>query len=376
MTSVAIVGAGFGGIGTAVSLRRAGVEDVVVLERGERVGGVWNQNTYPGAACDVPSHLYSYSFARNPRWGRRFATQPEIQRYVEDVARRHQVLNRVRLGTDVESASWDEDSARWRLETSGGAVEADLLVCACGQLTRPAVPRLEGLDRFAGPVFHSAQWRHDVDLRGLRVGVLGTGASAIQFVPAIQPMVGSMTVVQRTPPWILPKPDRAYRPFDTALFERVGLAQLAGRFGWWALMEAGIAGFVGFDAAMRPLAAASRSHLRRQVRDPDLRARLTPAYKMGCKRVLLSSDWYPALAAPNVEVVTDGVSHVTETGLVLDDGRSVELDALIFGTGFRTCEFVAPMRIGGRDGVRSTRPGMASPTPGTNLRCPGFRTSS
>ena len=171
-----------------------------MLERGERVGGVWNQNTYPGAACDVPSHLYSYSFARNPRWGRRFAAQPEIQRYVERVARDHGVFDRVRLGTDVTSAAWDPDSARWRLETNGGPVEANVLVCACGQLTRPAIPRLEGLERFAGPAFHSSQWRHDVDLRGLRVGVLGSGASAIQFVPAIQPLVRSMTVVQRTPP--------------------------------------------------------------------------------------------------------------------------------------------------------------------------------
>jgi len=348
--SVAIVGAGFGGIGTAAALRRAGIDDVVVLERGERVGGVWNQNTYPGAACDVPSHLYSYSFARNPRWGRRFATQPEIQRYVEHVARDHGVFDRVRLGTDVTSATWDPDSARWQLETDGGAVEANVLVCACGQLTRPAIPRLEGLERFAGPAFHSSRWRHDVDLRGLRVGVLGSGASAIQFVPAIQPLVRSMTLVQRTPPWILPKPDRAYRPFDTALFERFPAAQLAGRLGFWAFLEAGIAGFIGHDAAMRPLAAISRAHLRRQVSDPELRRKLTPTYRMGCKRVLLSSDWYPALGAPNVEVVTGGVTEVTETGVVLGDGRAIELDALIFGTGFRTREFVAPMRIAGRDG--------------------------
>ena len=176
----------------------------------------------------MPSHLYSYSFARNPGWGRRFALQPEIQRYVEDVAREHGVLDRVRLNTDVASASWDSDAARWRLETDGGPVEADVLVCACGQLTRPAVPDLPGLERFAGPAFHSSQWRHDVDLRGLRVGAMGSGASAIQFVPAIQPLVKSLTVLQRTPPWILPKPDRAYRPFDTKLFERLPLAQLAG----------------------------------------------------------------------------------------------------------------------------------------------------
>ena len=227
-------------------------------------------------------------------------------------------------------------------------MQADVLVCACGQLTRPAVPDLPGLDRFAGPAFHSSQWRHDVDLRGLRVGAMGSGASAIQFVPAIQPLVKSLTVLQRTPPWILPKPDRAYRAFDTKLFERVPVAQLAGRFGFWAFLEAGIAGFIGHDHAMRPLAAISRAHLRRQVRDPELRRKLTPTYRMGCKRVLLSSDWYPALTQPNVEVVTGGVKEVTETGIVLGDGRAVELDVLIFGTGFRTREFVAPMRISGR----------------------------
>jgi cation diffusion facilitator CzcD-associated flavoprotein CzcO len=350
VTSVAIVGAGFGGVGTAISLRRAGVDDVVLLERGARVGGVWNQNTYPGAACDVPSHLYSYSFARNPRWGRRFAMQEEIQRYVEDVARREEVFDRVRLDTDVTSATWEADSARWRLETSGGRVDADVLVCACGQLTRPAVPALPGLAQFAGPAFHSSQWRHDVDLRGLRVGAMGSGASAIQFVPAIQPLVESLTVLQRTPPWILPKPDRAYRAFDTKLFERLPAAQLAGRFGFWAFLEAGIAGFIGHDHAMRPLAAISRAHLRRQVRDPELRAKLTPTYRMGCKRVLLSSDWYPALTQPNVEVITDGIAQVTETGVVLRDGHAIELDVLIFGTGFRTREFVAPMRIAGRGG--------------------------
>ncbi len=370
--SVAIVGAGFGGIGTAVSLRRAGVEDIVVLERGERVGGVWNHNTYPGAACDVPSHLYSYSFERNPRWGRRFAIQPEIQRYVEDVARRHGVLDRVRLGADVRSATWDADSARWRLETASGPVEASVLVCACGQLTRPAIPHVEGIERFAGPAFHSSQWRHDVDLRGLRVGVLGSGASAIQFVPEIQPMVQSMTLFQRTPPWILPKPDRPYRPSATALFERFPAAQLAGRLGWWTFLEAGIAGFIGHDAALRPLAAISRAHLRRQVRDPELRRRLTPTYRIGCKRVLISNDWYPALAAPNVEVVTDGIAKATETGLVLRDGREIELDAIVFGTGFRTREFVAPMRIAGREGLALDDVWSEVPHAWHGLTVPGF----
>ena len=313
MTSVAIVGAGFGGIGTAISLRRAGFEDITVLERGERVGGVWNQNTYPGAACDVPSHLYSYSFARNPRWGRRFALQPEIQRYVEDVARRPRRAATAsasaptsprRLGRGRPPAGAFETSRR-----RGRGRRARVRL-------RPADPRrrsrdLPGLERFAGPAFHSSHWRHDVDLRGLRVGVIGSGASAIQFVPAIQPLVGSLTVVQRTPPWILPKPDRAYRPFDTALFERLPLAQLAGRFGFWAFLEAGIAGFIGHERAMRPLAAIARAHLRRQVRDPELRRQAHPDLQDGMQaraaQQRLVSRRSPQ---PNVEVVTEGVSEV------------------------------------------------------------------
>jgi len=346
---VAVVGAGFGGIGTAAHLRRAGVRDITVLERGERVGGVWNHNTYPGAACDVPSHLYSFSFARNPAWGRRFAEQPEIQRYVEDTARREGVLDSVRLNTEVHSAAWDGDAAVWRIETDGGTVEAEVMVAACGQLSRPAIPELNGLEDFAGPAFHSADWRHDVDLSGKRVGVIGTGASAIQFVPAIQPHVASLTVIQRSPPWILPKLDRAYLPRHRSLFERVPAVQLAGRFGWWAMLEAAIAGFVGHERAMRPAAAAARWHLRRQVPDAVLREKLTPHYRMGCKRILLSSDWYPALSSPGVEVVTSGVARVTPDGIELDDGTTRELDVLIFGTGFKARTFVAPMDIRGRD---------------------------
>ena len=238
---------GFGGIGTAAHLRRAGVRDITVLERGERVGGVWNHNTYPGAACDVPEPPLLLLVRRNPAWGRRFAEQPEIQRYVEDTARREGVLDSVRLNTEVHSAAWDGDAALWRIETDGGTVEAEVMVAACGQLSRPAIPELNGLEDFAGPAFHSADWRHDVDLSGKRVGVIGTGASAIQFVPAIQPRVGSLTVIQRSPPWILPKLDRAYLPRHRSLFERLPAAQLAGRFGWWAMLEAAIAGFVGHE---------------------------------------------------------------------------------------------------------------------------------
>lgn len=370
--SAIVVGAGFGGIGAAIHLRRAGVVDVTVLERGSRVGGVWHHNTYPGAACDVPSHLYSYSFAPNSDWGRRFATQPDIQRYVERTAREQGVIDDVRLETDATDADWDENAKQWRVETSRGPLTADLLVCACGQLTRPQIPALPGLDRFAGPAFHSSDWQHDLDLNGLRVGVIGTGASAIQLVPAIQPMVGELVVVQRSAPWILPKMDKSYRPSANRIFARVPATQLAGRFGWWAFLEAGCFGFVGHDWVLAPLAAAARAQLRRQVRDPELRAKLTPDYRMGCKRILLSSEWYPTLSRSNVSVRTDPVVNVTETGLEFADGSSAELDVLIFGTGFKTREFVAPLELTGRGGATLSDAWSDVPHAWHGLSVPGF----
>lgn len=370
--SALIVGAGFGGIGAAIQLRRAGVRDITILERGDRVGGVWHHNTYPGAACDVPSHLYSYSFAPNPEWGRRFATQPDIQSYVERTAREYGVFDSVRLGVEASAAEWMEGDDLWRVETDGGSFEVDLLVCACGQLTRPQIPAVVGLERFAGPAFHSSEWRHDLDLSGLRVGVLGTGASAIQLVPAIQPLVSELTVVQRSAPWILPKLDKPYSATAHRVFRRFPAAQRAGRFGWWAALEAGIAGFVGHEWVLAPLAAGSRAQLRRQVPDPELRERLTPDYRMGCKRILLSSDWYPALGAPNATVRTDPVSEVTETGLSFAGGDDVDLDVLIFGTGFRTKEFVAPMEVAGRGGRTLAEAWADIPNAWHGLVVPGF----
>ena len=371
-TSAIIVGAGFGGIGAAIHLKRAGVTDVTVIERGERVGGVWHHNTYPGAACDVPSHLYSYSFAPNPDWRRRFATQPDIQGYVERIARDEDVLDDVRLETEATAATWDPERARWDVETDRGSLSAEILVCACGQLTRPSIPSIPGLETFSGPAFHSSRWRHDVDLRGKRVGVLGTGASAIQLVPAIQPLVSELTVVQRSAPWILPKPDLGYRPGARRIFDRIPATQLAGRFGWWAFMEAGCAGFVGHHWVLAPLAAASKAQLRKQVRDPKLRAQLTPNYEMGCKRILLSSEWYPALTKDNVSVRTDPLASVNETGLEFADGSSVELDVIVFGTGFKTREFVAPMELTGRDGRTLSDAWSDIPSAWHGLAVPGF----
>ncbi len=370
--SALVVGAGFGGVAAAIALRREGVRDITILERGDAVGGVWHHNTYPGAACDVPSHLYSYSFAPNPGWGRRFAEQPEIQHYVQDTARRFGVLDDVRLGVEAHQATWDSASAEWELQSSEGAMRADMLIAACGQLTRPAAAHIEQMDEFVGPAFHSSCWRHELDLGGLRVGVVGTGASAIQLIPAIAGRVGSLTVFQRTPPWVLPKLDRAYGPLAHSAFQRMPALQRAGRLGWWTFLEAAIAGFVGREQLLAPLAAAARAHLRLQVRDPLLRARLTPDYSIGCKRILLSSDWYPALSRPNVEVVSQPIARAFEQGLELADGSTRELDVIIFGTGFQAREFVAPMEVTGRGGVTLEQTWEGMPNAWHGLSVPGF----
>lgn len=370
--SAVVVGAGLGGIAAAIALRRAGIGELAVLERGEGVGGVWQQNTYPGAACDVPSHLYSYSFAPNAAWGRRFAEQPEIRRYLQDTAQRFGVLRDVRCNVQAESARWLEDHATWEVSTSEGTVRADILVAACGQLTRPAVPALPGIEHFGGPVFHSSRWRHDLDLRGARVGVVGTGASAIQFVPAIQPLVGSLTIAQRTAPWILPKPDRAYRSIAHSAFAHMPALQRAGRLGWWTFMEAAIPGFVGHPQVLAPIRAASLAHLRRQVPDQALRGRVTPDYQIGCKRILLSSDWYPALMKPNVELLTTPIARVSTGTLEFEDGQRRELDALVFGTGFDAHDFVAPMKVTGRDGLGLEEFWDGLPNAWHGLSVPGF----
>ncbi len=349
--TAAVIGGGFGGIGTAIKLRERGVDDLLLFERGERIGGVWQHNTYPGIACDVPSHLYSYSFAPNPGWRRRYSPGPQIRQYLEDCARRYGVDDVVRTGVDVTDASWDEARAVWRLTTSSGEHEARVLVAACGQLTAPSIPQVEGLERFAGPVFHSARWRGDLDLRGLRVAVVGTGASAIQFVPAIAPLVRQLHVFQRSAPWILPKNDREYADWENRLFERLPARQLAGRFANWAAFEAVVPGFTDQRWMLRPLAAANAALLRRQVPDPGLRERLRPTDDVGCKRMLVSNEWYPTFMRPNVELVTDGVERVTPTSIIGTDGVEREVDVIIFGTGFNANGFVAPMQVTGRDGA-------------------------
>src|SRR3954451_10510315 len=308
MTSVAVVGGGFGGVGAAVMLRRAGYHDVAVFERCERVGGVWHHNTYPGAACDIPSHLYEFSFEPNPRWSRRYAPQAEIQAYLEDVARRHGVFDRIRTGVEVTRAEWDEDAGCWRLETSAGPHEADILITACGQLSVPSVPPLPGLESFEGPAFHTARWRHDVGLTGKRGAVSGTGCSATRVVPAIQSQVQSVAVYQRSPGWTIPKMDYAYSERAQRLFERFPILQRLDRAAVFWFMELGAAAMTNRRWLLAPFRALAKWNITRAIKDPELLAKVTPADEVGCKRIMLTDEWYPTLLKPNVELLTDRIA--------------------------------------------------------------------
>ena len=330
---VLVIGAGVSGIGAAIRLRQAGVTDFAVLEKAAELGGTWRDNTYPGCACDVPSALYSYSFAPNPEWTRAFAGQAEIRSYLHGVAARFGVVPHLRLGVEVLRAQWDAGAQRWRLDTSDGAYEARIVVAGTGPWHEPLLPDIPGSPEFGGAMFHSSRWNHDVDLRGRRVAVVGTGASAVQFVPAIQPLVSELHLFQRTAQWVLPKPDHYVPRAERWLMRRVPAAQRALRSAEYAGMEALGLGF-RHPRLMRQVERVGRLHLRRTVRDPQLRAALTPDYTLGCKRLLMSNDYYPALTRPNV-TVHPALREIRGSTAVGADGTEAEVDAIILGTGFR-----------------------------------------
>jgi cation diffusion facilitator CzcD-associated flavoprotein CzcO len=370
--SVAIVGSGFSGIGLAINLRRAGVEDFAVLERGDGVGGTWHYNTYPGCACDVPSHLYSFSFAPNPDWSRTYSRQPEIRSYLERVVDQFGVRAKIRLNTEVRAASWEEEAKRWRLDTSSGSITAKVLISGTGPLVEPKIPDFPGLKTFRGPVMHSARWDHSIDLREKRVASIGTGASAIQYVPQVAPDVEQLYVFQRTPPWIMPHSGRPVKPLEKRLYKRFPALQRAVRGGTYAGRELLVLGFVKQPRGMKLLEKIAGRHRARGLSDPELIEATTPHYTVGCKRILPSNDWYPALARDNVELVTSGVREVRERSVVTEDGRELEVDALLFGTGFHVLDMPVGRLVHGRDGRALADVWDGSPRAHLGSTVPGF----
>jgi cation diffusion facilitator CzcD-associated flavoprotein CzcO len=368
---MAIAGAGFSGLGMAMALKADGHDDFVVLERADDLGGTWRDNSYPGCACDIPSVLYSFTDEQNPGWTRAFARQPEIWSYMQDVARRHELDSHFRYDHEVTAAEWDEDRQLWAIETTGGDLTAEILISATGALADPTIPPVKGLENFRGRVFHSARWDHDHDLRGRQVAVVGTGASAIQFVPEIQPEVAGLRVFQRTPPWVLPRENPSVPEGWRARFGRhprlLGLVRQA----VFSLLESFHFGF-RHPAVMRLAERRARRHIASQVPDPTLRENLTPDYRLGCKRVLGSNTWYPALCAENVEVVTSAIDEVTERGIVDAGGYEHAVDTIIFGTGFQVTDPPISHRIRGRSGETLAETWQGSPQAHLGLAVNGF----
>ncbi|GGV86113.1 Baeyer-Villiger monooxygenase [Streptomyces griseoloalbus] len=347
---VAVVGSGFAGLGAAVRLRREGITDFVVLERAGSVGGTWRDNSYPGCACDVPSHLYSFSFAPNPDWPRSFSGQEHIRAYLEHVTDVFELRPHIRFDSEVKRMVWDGERLRWEIETSSGRLSADVVVSATGPLSEPKLPDVPGLDTFPGKVFHSARWDHDYELRGKRVAMVGTGASAIQIVPSIQPLVSRLTLFQRTPAWVLPRVDRAISGAERALHRALPFTSRLRRGLLWGVRELQVQAFTKHPGELGFVEQLAKRNMGRAVKDPALRAKLTPDYRIGCKRILLSSTYYPALAQPNVEVVASGLSEVRGSTVVGADGTEAEVDAIVFGTGFHVTDMPIAERVVGAEG--------------------------
>jgi cation diffusion facilitator CzcD-associated flavoprotein CzcO len=347
---IAIVGAGFGGLGMAIRLRQEGIEDFVVIDRDDDVGGTWWANSYPGCQCDIPSNLYSFSFAPNPDWDRAYPMRDQIHEYLRDCAERFGVMPQIRLGCELIDARWVADRQHWELETSTGPLVARVLISAPGLLSEPSTPALPGLESFRGNAFHTANWDHSDDLTGKRVALIGSGASGVQVVPEIQPTVGKLHLFQRTPPWVIPHTDHAVARGMRELYRRVPFLQTLSRASVYAMRETMAVGITRDRRWLKWMELNARLHLRRQVADPELRERLTPDYEIFCKRIILSDRWYPALQAPNVELVSSGISEVGEHSIVDGDGVEREIDTLILATGFKPAELPIAERIRGREG--------------------------
>ncbi len=339
---IAIVGAGFSGLGAAIRLAQHGFADYLVLDRGADFGGTWRDNTYPGAACDVPSHLYSYSFALNPGWTRSYSHQDEIHRYINDVAAEHHIADKTWFHTEVTRSDWDEDTQTWNLhiERDGDVdrVRARILIGAVGPLCEPNLPEIEGIDSFDGTLVHSARWDHDYDFTGKRVAVIGTGASAIQIVPRLAEVAGQLEVYQRTAPWIVPRTERPYLPSENWAFRTIPGLQKLIRGSIYTANESIAAGMTYAPKALKPVEALCRANIFKGIRDPELRAKVTPTFAVGCKRILKSNEWYPTLDRDDVELVTDGIARITADAIVTDDGTEHPVDAIVVATGFHVTD--------------------------------------
>ncbi len=378
-TQIAIIGTGFSGLGMAIKLKEAGYNDFVILEQSDDIGGTWHQNHYPGCACDVQSALYSFSFEQNPNWSRMYAQQHEIKAYLKHCAEKYGLMKHIRLNTHVAGARFDENRQRWTLETSDApalwaymqdkgmkpgdrldrtdkslpefsTLKADILVSGMGGLSTPAYPEIKGIESFTGKRFHSQDWDHDYDLRGKRVAVIGTGASAIQFVPEVAKQAARVDLYQRTPPWIMPKPDRAIRPLEKRLFRVFPQTLNAFRQSIYWSLEARVLGFVGNPRILKLGELQARRHIRSQISDKALRRKVTPDFHFGCKRVLISNNYYPALAQDHVDVVTEGIREVQGNTVIDGQGNERQVDCIIYGTGFRAQDPIPAGMIFGRNG--------------------------
>ena len=360
MPRIVIIGGGFSGIGMAIRLRAEGIDDFVVLERAASHGGTWRDNSYPGCACDVQSVLYSFSFAPNPDWTRTFSPQAEIWAYLRRCATEYDIDRHFVFGETVQAAAWDDERQQWRVQSSTRSWRPEIVIMATGGLSDAVMPRIEGLPTFRGTMFHSAQWRHDVELTGKRVAVIGTGASAIQFVPRIQPQVAQLAVFQRTAPWIMPRRDKPIAAWRKQVYRHVPILQRAHRAATYLLREALHLPFRNARAA-RVVEWIAARHMQAQVADSALRAKLRPGYRIGCKRILVSDDYYPALAQPNVTLVTDAIASIEAAGVRTADGALHAVDVIIVGTGFRPTDPVLAPHICGRMGESLAETWQGSP---------------
>ena len=347
---VAILGAGFSGLGMAIQLKRHGYHDFAIIEQMADVGGTWRDNTYPGCACDTPSHLYSFSFAPNPNWSHTFANQQEIWDYLRHCSTRFGIGPHIQWNCKLLEASWHNDEQHWHIKTTQGQLTANFFILGGGLLNEPSLPSLPGIENFEGTLFHSARWKHDYDLTGKRVAVIGTGASTIQFVPQIQPLVGQLSLFQRTPSWIMPHPSRPIPAWQKTLFRILPFTQRLARIKAYWLRELLALAFVYRTQLVKSIEQMAIQHLHNQINDPILREKLTPRYMLGCKRVPISNNFYPAIARSNVELVTEAIREVQTHCIVTEDGQEREIDTIICATGFHVIENQLSRSIYGRDG--------------------------